>query len=219
VAAPATSSVPPAEVPAEISTTVAGTIGAVEPTGVPGLGSADAFCAAWAGYAGTLQALGIAASFGGLTSQRFAALELVAAPRLVDFGEAIGATWPQQPDALAAEKATVVEQRVGPHARRARKAVEALRAAGVTDAEIRALGEAWAGALGHRDPAAPVIDVPLDDALQKKVDVAAAAYDSAVTPYPNDPSLVIQGVQSPTTDAYLASHCPELAASGVGDSL
>ena len=42
---------------------------------------------------------------------------------------------------------------------------------------------------------------------------------SAVTPYANDPSLVIQGVQSPETDAYLASHCPELATSGVGDSL
>ena len=187
---------------------------------MPGLGSADLFCAAWAGYAGTLQALGIAASFGGLASQRFAALEMVAAPRLVDFAEAIGAAWPQQPAALAAEKDIVTEQRVGPHTRRAQKAVDALRAAGVTDAEIRILGEAWGAALTRRDPATPVIDVPLNDtALQTKVDTAAAAYDKAVTPYSNDPSLVIQGVQSPATDAYLASHCPELAASGVGDSL
>lgn len=206
--------------PAAVSTTVATTVGPAEPTGVPGLASADPFCAAWAGYAGTLQALGIAASFGGLTSERFAALELVAAPRLVDFAEAIAAEWPQQPSALAGEKNAVVEQRVGPHARRARKAVDALRAAGVTDVEIHTLGEAWGSALTQRDPSAPVIDVPLGDAsLQAKVDTAAGAYDSAVTPYANDPSLVIQGVQSPETDAYLASHCPELATSGVGDSL
>ena len=45
-------------------------------TGVPGLAATDPFCAAWAAYAGTLQALGVAGSFGGLTVDQLAVLEL-----------------------------------------------------------------------------------------------------------------------------------------------
>jgi hypothetical protein len=193
---------------------------ATEPTGVPGLGSPDPFCAAWAGYAGTLQALGIAASFGNLSSQRFAALELAAAPRLVELAAAIDSSWPPQPPQLAAERSTVVEARIGPHARRAQHAVDALRDAGVSADELSALGEAWQTALTERDPDEPVIELPdVAAELQAKIDAAARAYDRAVTPYASDPSLLIRGVESPQTDAYLAGHCPELATSGVGDSL
>ncbi|MEY2400600.1 MAG: hypothetical protein QOJ08_711, partial [Ilumatobacteraceae bacterium] len=38
-------------------------------------------------------------------------------------------------------------------------------------------------------------------------------------PFAQDPSLVILGVESPLTDAYLVAHCPDLASSGVGDAL
>src|SRR4051812_16276900 len=44
-----------------------------------GVGATDPFCAAWATYAGTLQALGVAGSFGGLSSDELAVLELRAA--------------------------------------------------------------------------------------------------------------------------------------------
>ncbi|HUC31965.1 MAG TPA: hypothetical protein VMS14_01105, partial [Ilumatobacteraceae bacterium] len=50
-----------------------------EPTGVPGVDDEDEFCAAWARYSGTLQALGVASAFGDVTSVELARLEVVAA--------------------------------------------------------------------------------------------------------------------------------------------
>src|SRR6476619_6153893 len=64
--------------------TTAPTTIAPEPTGVPGLGATDPFCAAWAAYAGTRQARGVAGAFGALTVDQLAVLELRAAPRLVE---------------------------------------------------------------------------------------------------------------------------------------
>jgi hypothetical protein len=179
--------------------------------------ASDPFCAAWAGYAGTLQALGVAVSFGGLTTDRLAALELVAAPRLVDLAAAIGASWPTE---LEAERAAVIERRIGPYARRAQRAVDALTAAGVTPAELDTLSSVWQTSLAHRDPQVAVIEVPpLDGDLQTKVDAAGLAYDRAVTPFAADPSLSVDGVAAPATDEYLSVHCPDLASIGVGDAL
>jgi hypothetical protein len=181
------------------------------------LSSDDPFCSAWAEYAGTLQALGIAASFGNLTTDRFAVLELIAATNLVDVASEIETSWPAE---LSAERSAVIDQRIGPYERRAERAVTALRDATVSASEIDALGSTWRQALAARDPEAPVIEVPpIADDLRAKVDAAAVAFDAAVTPFAQDPSLVIDGVQSPLTDAYLVAHCPDLASSGVGDAL
>ena len=190
---------------------------ASEPTGVPGLTATDPLCAAWAAYVGTVQALGIAASFGGLSSERFAALELEAAPRLVEVAASIDASLPPE---LASERTVVTELRIGPYARRAKSAVDALTAAGVTPDELSTLSSTWQSALLERDPQAPVLSVPPIAAdLQAKVDAAAAAYDKVVTPFAQDPSLVVDGVKMPLTGAYLVAHCPDLASSGVGDAL
>ena len=211
-----TTSLPPAEAPNRAPDTVPTTL-LPEPTGVPGLTVDDPFCAAWAGYAGTLQALGIASSFGDLSSDQFAAIELVASTRLVEVAAAIDAAWPAE---LADEHAVVIDKRIGPYARRAQSAVVALTNAGVTTAELATLSAAWQAALLARDPAEPVIAVPPVAAdLQAKVDAAAASFDAAVTPFAQDPSLAIYGVDTPLTDAYLVAHCPDLASSGVGDAL
>jgi hypothetical protein len=184
---------------------------------VPGLAAADPFCSAWAGYVGTLQALGVASSFGQLSSRQFAALELAAAPRLTEVAAAIDAAWPAD---LEAERTVVIEQRIGPYARRASRGVDALREAGVSDAELTAMGLTWQEALLTRDPDAPVIELaPVAADLQAKLDAAATSYDSAVTPFAQDPSLVVDAVATPATDAYLVAHCPDLASSGVGDAL
>jgi hypothetical protein len=189
----------------------------VPATGVPGLAASDPFCAAWAAYAGTLQVLGVAGSFGGLSSDQLAVLELRAAPRLVEVAGAIAATWPPE---LAAERELVLDRRVGPYARRDQRAVDALVTAGVTTDELGALSASWQQALSTRTPADAVIELPpLDAALEPKVDAAAAAFDAAVTPFASDPSLVVDSVESPLTDAYLAEHCPDVASSGVGDAL
>jgi hypothetical protein len=190
---------------------------APEPSGVPGLDAPDPLCAAWAAYVGTVQALGIAESFGGLSSDQFATLELTAAPRLVDVAAEIAASLPAE---LAGERTVVNDQRIGPYARRAKTAVEALTAAGVTPDELNTLSSTWQTALLGRDPKAPVLSVPpLADGLQAKIDAAAIAYDSVVTPFAQDPSLVVDGVKMPLTAAYLVAHCPDLASSGVGDAI
>ncbi len=211
-----TTSLPPAEAPIRGTGTVP-TTAVPEPTGVPGLTADDPFCSAWAGYAGTLQALGIAASFGGLSSDQFAALELVASSRLVEVVTAIDAAWPAE---LAIEQDVAMDKRIGPYARRAQGAVTALKNAGVTAEELTTLSAAWQAALAARDPQMPVIAVPpAAPDLQAEVDAGAAAFDAAVTPFAQDPSLAVDGVETPLTDAYLVVHCPDLASSGVGDAL
>ena len=161
--------------------------------------------------------LGTAASFGDLTSGDLAALELTAAPHLVDDAAAIDAAWPPE---LAAERDIVVEQRIGPYARRAQRGVEILSDAGVDAADLITLRDAWEAALLARDPESPVIDVPpVADGLRAKLVTAGRAFDAAFTPFSRDPSLVVEGVANPDTDAYLSTHCPDLAASGVGDAL
>lgn len=174
-------------------------------------------CAAWAGYVGTLQALGVAASFGDLSGEQIAGLELTSAPYLAEVVGVIDESWPGE---LESERTTVIEQRIGPYARRARRAVETLVDSGVTTAELSELRSAWRSALATRDPQSPVLAVPTVSAqVQAKLDAAATVYDSTLTPFAQDPSLVVDSVDAPLTDAYLLAHCPDLAASGVGDAL
>jgi hypothetical protein len=190
---------------------------APEPTGVPGLTASDPLCAAWAGYVGTVQALGVAASFGDLTSAQLAGLELTSAPYVAEVTATIDNSWP---DELASERATVIDQRIGPYARRASRGGDALVGAGMTTADLSELRSAWSSALARRDPESPVLAVPSVSAqVQAKLDAAASAYDSAATPFAQDPSLDVEAVDAPLTDAYLAAHCPDLATSGVGDAL
>ncbi|HEX3090510.1 MAG TPA: hypothetical protein VHQ23_17785 [Ilumatobacteraceae bacterium] len=211
-----TTSLPPAEA-ANRGTGTSPPTAAPEPTGVPGLTADDPFCSAWAGYAGTLQALGIAGSFGDLSSDQFAAIELVASSRLVELAAAIDAAWPAE---LADEHEVVIDKRIGPYARRAQSAVAALTDAGVTTAELATLSAAWQAALAARNPEMPVIAVPpVAPDLQAKIDAAAVVFDQAVTPFAKDPSLAVEGIATPETDAYLVAHCPDLASSGVGDAL
>jgi len=217
-AVPTTTSTPP-DVGIAPATTLAAvaTTNVPDPTGVPGLGATDPFCAAWAAYAGTVQALGVAGSFGGLSVDQLAVLELRAAPGLVEAAVSIAASWPAE---LEPERDLVVEHRVGPFARRAQKAVDALTGAGVTSADLAALSASWRQALSTRAEADAVIDLPaVDPALESRLEGAAAAFNAAVTPFGSDPSLVVDSVATPLTDAYLAAHCPDVASSGVGDAL
>jgi hypothetical protein len=214
--ADSTTSIPSTEIPGSAPNAIANAA-VPEPTGVPGLTASDPLCAAWAGYVGTVQALGVAASFGDLSSAQIAALELASAPYLVEVAVGIDEAWPVE---LQAERSVVIDQRIGPFARRAGRAVDSLVAGGVTPAELAALKSAWESALARRDPQSPVLAVAnLSVETQAKVGAAAIAFDSAVTPFARDPSLVVDSVSAPLTGAYLAAHCPDLAASGVGDAL
>lgn len=188
-----------------------------EPTGVPGIDDPDPFCAAWAVYSGSVQSIGIANAFGGLPTVEVARLEVIAAASLVESVGGIGSRWPAE---LVGERSVVLADLIGPYGRRAEKAIAALRDAGVTDDELAELVVVWRTALAERNAEEPVIAVPpLRDELDAKVQAAAVAFDASATPFADDPSLIVESVETPLTDAYLSATCPDLASSGVGDAI
>ena len=186
-----------------------------EPTGVPGLDDGDEYCAVWAVYAGTLQAISVAQAFGDLTDLQVARLEIIAAPHLLQAVNGIAAHWPA---ALMTENPVALSDLIGPYDRRARKALQYLTDQGATDDDIAELTRLWDDALRGRDPNEAVIRVNgLTGELEELVDQAAAAFDAVLTPFSSDPSLDVSNVSTPLTDQYLADYCPDLASSGVGD--
>ncbi|HAP76678.1 MAG TPA: hypothetical protein DCR14_11395, partial [Acidimicrobiaceae bacterium] len=137
---------------AQPSTTVTGTVVGPEPTGVPGIDDADAFCASWVRYSGSVQAVAIAAAFGGVDGLALARLEVLSAPAQLAAIDGIAAAWPS---ALEGEREVVQADLVGPFARRAQKAIDALRSAGASDAQLDALALHWLDALRVRDAGDP----------------------------------------------------------------
>jgi len=153
---------------------------------------------------------------GELTSEQVAALEIVAGGTVVAAVAEIEDRWPAE---VAGEESSVIDDLLGPFRRRADKALEAARAAGLGESELEQLRAAWATALQQRRPDEPVIAVPsLPAALATAVTNAAVSLDATATPFADDPSLRVD-VAAPITYKYLADHCPDLAASGVGDAL
>jgi hypothetical protein len=190
---------------------------APEPTGVPGIDDPDPFCAAWAVFAGSVQALAVAAAFGELESDQMAALELRAAPAMVASAASIGATFPAS---LAAEREAVMDKVLGPSSRRASRGVDELTAVGVDPEGVESIRDDWLRALATRPGDDPLIVLSaLGEPLDDLVTVASRNFDAGVTPYAQDPSLMVSDVPTPLTDAYLAEICPAVASSGVGDSL
>jgi len=188
-----------------------------DPTGVQGLDDPDAFCAAWAAYAGSLQAIAVAQGFGDLSTLEGARLEMIAASSLGSAVNGIGANWPAE---LNPERSLALTALIGPYDRRAQKARELLREMGATDDDLEALADVWMRAMRTQDPNDPVPAISgLSPRLEDIVSRAAMKFDAQVTPFQLDPSLDVSAVATPLTDVYLADHCPDLASSGVGDQL
>lgn len=170
--------------------------------GVPGLDSDLAVCRAWSRFGGSFQVVAVAASFG--SGDPFA-LEVVAAPTVVAAYDGLLAAWPAE---LAAERELVADSFLGPFARRAERARQALVDAGADDATLAAVDAAWLAALAERDPASPDLAVDLPDDVWALVDAAAADLGGQVVPVPQDPSLVTDA-EVPLTEAFLAERCPD----------
>ncbi len=124
--------------------------------------------------------------------------------------------WPAE---LASEHSAAVDGYLGPYARRAAKALDALHGAGMTAAQISELRDEWAHVLATRNPDEPTVVVDLPPELTTEVDAGATAFDAAVTPWGTDPSLAVNLDAIPKTKLYLAKHCPDLASIGVGDEV
>jgi hypothetical protein len=201
-----TAAVPAASAPPTLPPTAP-----VEATGVPGLDSDDAFCAAWSRFGGTWQVVLAAAAFGG--SEQAGRLEVIAAPVVTDAYDEIFAVWP---DELAGEETVVADDYFGAFQRRSVEALAALQRAGADAAALATLADAWTGALGERDPANPVIEVAVPDSVAGLVDTAAADFAAQRTAIADDPSMVITA-STPLTDEFLAGACPDQGTIAGGD--
>jgi hypothetical protein len=171
---------------------------------VPGIDSEDPFCRAWSEYAGSFQTLTFASV---AASDPFAAarLEVIASAAVSSAAATIDT---QFPEAVADERALFVDDVIGPFARRAQRAMDALDDAGLSPEEIERLGEAWLIELADlgADEIEVVVDVP--DDLVAAVDVATSAFAADVPPIAADPSLVTSA-DTPATFGYLAEFCPD----------
>ncbi len=213
----ATTSIP--GLPATAGTDVPATSTTMAPdvTGIAGVDSEVPTCAGFAVVNGTFQLLAVAAAFGASDAAGLARAEIVSAPAVVAAADALFATWPAE---LDDERAIAQDDLVGPIERRAERAVQALRDAGATDADLDALRGAWAEVLARQARDNPDVELPdLPAALRAVDDDAADAFAADVTPYAQDPSLLRAAVETPATDAWLAQRCPEVLAVAGGDAV
>ena len=180
------------------------TIATVPEQAVPGIDSEDPFCRAWSEFAGSFQALTFA-SIEAADPLAGARLEVVAAGAVVAAAQSLDDGFP---DEIAEEREVFVGEVIGPFARRAARAVDELRSAGVDDDDVELLGAAWLTALVASDPAEPLIAVDVPAELEPAVDAATAAFAADVPTIADDPSLITRA-EAPATLGYLAEQCPD----------
>ena len=185
----------------QAASTPAPTVAVVD-TGVPGLTSDDAFCAAWSRFGGSWQLLVQAAAAG--DPAEVARLEVIASTVVQDAYKDVFAVWPAQ---LESERAVAADAYFGAFQRRSADAAAALSAAGASAADVAVLAQAWDAALAQYDPSTTVeVAVPPD--LEPIVGQAAAAFGEQRVPLQADPSMVITA-ETPSTDEFLATACPD----------
>ncbi len=176
----------------------------VPETGVPGLDSDDAFCAAWSRFGGSWQVLAVGSSFLGNPSI-VAEWEVAAAPVIAGAYDELVDNLPAE---LATEADAVADGYFGVLIRRSTDAGEALVAAGASADLVDEIGEAWIAALAVRDPFSPELALELSDEAAGVVAVAGETFGSQRVEFHLDPSMVV-AVETPLTDAYLEVACPD----------
>ena len=197
-----TTSVIPGADPTAAPSTVA--IEPVPDVGVPGIDSADPFCRAWSEFAGSFQALAFApiADSGPVAAAR---LEVVASSAVTSSAQTLADEFPES---VASEREIFLDDVIGPFARRAARASDELRAAGLAAGDIEQLGDVWLAALADAGVDDPEIVVAVPDGLTDAVDAATEVFAANVPVIAADPSLVT-GARAPATLGYLADNCPD----------
>lgn len=208
-AAPAPTVVPPPsdgpDVPATSGrSATAPSVVALPETGVPGLDSDDAFCAAWSRFGGSWQVLAVGSSFAA-DPATVAEWEVAAAPVIAAAYDDLLANFP---DELSSEADVVADGYFGALQRRSADAGEALAATGAGDGVIAEIAAAWLEALAMRDPFSPELELAVGDEAAAVLAAAGQSFASARVEFHLDPSMVV-GVETPLTDAYLETGCPD----------
>jgi len=200
-AGPAPSSVVTTD--AQSATTIE-VIPTVPERGVPGIDSDDLFCRAWSEFAGSFQVLTFA-SVAESDPVAAARLELVASATVTSAAQTLADEFPES---VASEREVFLDDVIGPFARRAARASDELRAAGLAAGDIEQLGDVWLAALVDAGVDDPEIVVVAPDGLTDAVDAATEVFAANVPVIAADPGLVTEA-QAPATLGYLADNCPD----------
>jgi hypothetical protein len=190
------------------------TIATVPEQRVPGLDSTDGFCRGWSEFAGSFQALAFASAVG-TDGAAAARLEVVASGAVSAAAQLLGDEFPET---IASERDVFLDQVIGPFTRRAARAGDELRTAGLSPGQIRQLADAWLSALADAGVDEPAVAVTVPDDLSGAVDAATAAFSSDVPPIVSDPSLVTDA-SAPATQAYLVENCSDQGILGGNDAI
>jgi hypothetical protein len=209
---PTTVATPAITTPLTSEETAATVFATVPDTGVAGIDSDDLFCRSWSRFAGSFQALALASALASDPSSAVVA-ELAASGAIV---AAVAGLDEHLPGELDDERDALTIDLAGPMLRRAERAGDELRAAGVTDDDIDVLAQAWLTALADAGVDQPdiVVDIPAE--LRRRVESAAAAFAAEVPPIVTDPSLVTNA-SAPRSEAYIAERCPDQGTLGGND--
>lgn len=176
----------------------------VSETGVPGLDSDDAFCAAWSRFGGTWQVILVGSTFLD-DADRVARWEVSSAALVLDAYDELMSNLPA---ALEPERDALADGYFGAFRRRAEAAATALSTSGATPADTDALATSWIDALAQRDPSTADVPFVPPSTLAGLVDAGAAELRSRRTAFHLDPSLVVT-VETPLTDEFIESTCPD----------
>lgn len=203
-------------VPATVSADTASveTIATVPEVGLPGIDSDDPFCRGWGEFAGSFQALALASSLG-TDAVAATRLEVVASPAVVSAAQQLADGFPES---IASERDIFVDGVIGPFARRAARAADELRAAGLAPAELEQLGDIWLAALVEVGVDDPEIVIAVPSELVGAVDAATVAFAASVPTIARDPSLVTSA-DAPATRTYLSENCPDQGILGGNDAI
>ncbi len=188
----------------------------VAETGVPGIGSEDAFCRSWSTYAGSVSAIFL--TWGLQPAPDAARLEVAASSAVSGAVDSMSDAYPPE---IEPNRDVLILEVAGPVLRRSQRAVELLQDAGLSASQIDELGERWVAAITEQGIESETLSIDVPPASAEALESAALAFASELPPTFEDPTLDTTGFDiSPTVD-YAAANCPDqgtLAGNDVIDS-
>jgi len=187
------------------------TIAVVPDTGVPGIDSGDPFCNAWSRFAGSFQALAFASNFA--EPDDAIRLEVAASDAVLVAVVDLDGAFPAE---VETEREMFLDGLLGPFAARSALARQSMLDAGLTPAQVTAIGETWLDAVAESGIGDPrlAVEIPVESA--ESFDRAVVVFGSNVPAVAADPSLVTDA-SAPLTESYIADTCPDQGILGGND--
>lgn len=178
----------------------------VAETGVPGIGSDDAFCRSWSVYAGSVQAISLAWAL--QPPQDAARLEVAATDALTDAVEGMANALPEE---IESNRQALTVDVPGPFLRRAERANALLVDAGAEPEQIEELGNRWIIAITEQGVENENLSVDVPPDVQAALDAASETFADQLPSVSEDPTLDTTEFDIGPSLDYIAANCPDQA--------